>query len=406
MKSPETDVRYLINPHNGIICEGGRKGFTASARTIKESSRFHEALPGYGRTPLHELKSFASKLGVRQVLVKDESKRFGLKAFKALGASYAIAKIMSQRLCHSESIMGLNEISSKVLNNRIEPMTFVTATDGNHGRAVAWFARMLGMRAAVFMPKGSASSRVEAIRDEGAEVYVTESSYDDAVRLASGYAERQGGILVQDTAWEGYEEVPQLIMQGYLTLLSEVQSQIRSAGGNMPTHVILQAGVGSFAASMLAGFETFGVERMPYSIIVEPKSAACMYESASSPDGRPVRAQGDLDTIMAGLACGEPNPIAWRTIKRLANAFVCCDDVISEEGMGILAHPEAGDAVVVSGESGAVGAGLLKRIMNDGSLRGLKEAIRLGADSAVLLISTEGDTDPVGYSRVIASHQA
>lgn len=350
------------------------------------------------------MKGLAGELGIGKVFLKDESKRFGLNAFKALGASFAVARIAAGKLpgaIDAKELPALGELRDKLMSAGIGPLTFVTATDGNHGRAVAWSARMLGSKAVVFMPKGAAGSRVEAIRNEGAEVIVTDSNYDEAVRTASAYASEAGGVIVQDTAWEGYTEVPDMIMQGYLTMLSEIMEQLSEMGEDMPSHVILQAGVGSFAGSMLAGLDSQHLRRMPKAVIVEPVNAACYFLSASSRAAGMARVDGELSTIMAGLACGEPNPRAWAAIMRLAAAFTAVDDAVAEEGMRMLAYPAGDDPAIVSGESGAVGAGLLSHIMADYELRGFREALGLGKESSVLLVSTEGDTDPEGYRRAI-----
>lgn len=349
------------------------------------------------------MAGLAGKLGLRNILLKDESRRFGLNSFKALGASFAIAGIAARKLSDGAACADLpsfGELRERMESSGLGPLTFVTATDGNHGRAVAWSARMLGSKAVVFMPKGSAGARVEAIRGEGAEVFVTDSNYDDAVRTASGYASSNGATIVQDTAWEGYAEVPDMIMQGYLTMLSEISEQISDMGEGMPSHVILQAGVGSFAGSMLAGLECLAPEAVPMALIAEPVNAACYFLSSSRHGGGIAKVSGGLDTIMAGLACGEPNPRAWSVIMRMASAFAACSDSIAEEGMRLLARPSGDDPAVVSGESGAVGAGLLSHMMSEPGPNDLKAALGLSEKSSVLLINTEGDTDPEGYRRI------
>ncbi len=397
-----TPLEYTINAHNCV--EQPQCSFGTDLESIEAARIFHRSLPGYSPTPLYSMRGLAGKLGVRRILLKDESKRFGLNAFKALGASFAVSGVAAGKLTRTSacaSLPDLGELRVRLSSEGIGPITFVTATDGNHGRAVAWSARMLGSRAVVFMPKGAARSRVEAIRSEGAEVIVTESNYDDAVRTASAYAVSSGGMIVQDTSWEGYTEIPDMIMQGYLTMLSEIAEQLSEMEEDMPSHVVLQAGVGSFAGSMLAGLEYLCPGRMPKAVIVEPVNAACYFLSASRHEAGMARVNGELSTIMAGLACGEPNPRAWHVIMRLATAFTAVRDSVAEEGMRMLAHPSGDDPAVVSGESGAVGVGLLSHIMVDYELRDLKEALRLGRESKVLLISTEGDTDPEGYKRVI-----
>ncbi len=379
----------------------GYPAFDVSESLISEVIRFHRGFPKYEATPLHSLDCKAEKLGLGGILLKDESKRFGLNAFKALGGTYAIGRWLGNQLgmnSHEVSYLALVEA---LKDSGREPYSFVTATDGNHGRGVAWASRMLGCKATVFMPRASAVSRVKAIEAEGAEVFVTKSNYDDAVREASDYARAHGAVMLQDTSWEGYEDVPRWIMKGYLSIISEAISQIRLSGHKAPTHVFLQAGVGSFAASMLAGLECLLGKDMPIALIVEPRNAACIYESARSEGGRLVKVGGELNTIMAGLACGEPNPIALGRILKNASYFASCADSVAELGMRALYNPEGTDAKVVSGESGAVGMGLLQSIMKDSELEGLRESMGLDGASKVLLISTEGATDPDGFRRIV-----
>lgn len=349
-----------------------------SLEEAKRARAFHEGLPAYAATPLHSLDGLARSLGVGGLYVKDESERFGLNAFKGLGASYALSRL------HSGSE---------------ETVTFATATDGNHGKGLAWAARELGQRAVVFLPAGSATERVDAIREQGADVRVTELNYDETVRLAEVEAARNGWVLVQDTAWTGYEKVPRLIMQGYLTLIDEAFGQLEEASAPRVTHLFLQAGVGSFAAAMAA----YAVARLgmdaPKIIVMEPDKADCFYQSAQTGDGAAAVVGGDLDTMMAGLACGVPSPDAWAILRPLAAHFVSCSDEISAEGMRILAGPAAGDSAVVSGESGAaVAVGLLDELC----IRSPECASELGLDenSVVLVINTEGATDPANYRKV------
>ncbi len=402
-----TDVMISINSHKGI--EQPFASFRADTASMDAARAFHRSIPEYKPTPLHSMRGLARRIGLRKVFLKDESARFGLNAFKALGASFAVAGAAARTLPgfdQEDSLPAFEKLRDMLKSSRRDPMFFVTATDGNHGRAVAWSARMLGAGAVVFMPKGAAAARVEAIRREGAEVIVTESNYDDAVRTAFKHATDNGGVIVQDTAWDGYNELPDMIMQGYLTMLSEISEQLTEMGERIPSHVILQAGVGSFAGSMLAGLECLAGEAMPIAVIAEPANAACYFLSSFRGDGGIAKVTGPLDTIMAGLACGEPNPRAWPAIMRLATAFAACGDCVAEEGMRILARPAGGDAAIVSGESGAIGAGLLSRIMGEPGLRQLRDALGFSGESSVLLISTEGDTDPEGYRRILQGEQA
>lgn len=355
---------------------------------------FHATLPGYAPTPLVRLDGLAKRLGVGAVYLKDESKRFGLNAFKALGGSWAIANYIKDTLA-LEGELTFDALRAALAGR--EPVTFITATDGNHGRGVAWTARVLGQRAVVYMPKGSAAERLENIRAQGAQAKITEYNYDDTVRMAAKDAEANGWVLIQDTAWPGYEAIPTKIVQGYSTLALETVEQL---GEDVPTHLFLQAGVGSFAGAVL-GFmrEVYGKD-YPLTTIVEPDKADCVYRSAAADDGKLRFVTGNMDTIMAGLACGEPCTVVWPVLNAYADAFVSCDDETAARGMCLLGRPEGGDPVVVSGESGAVGAGLLERIMS-GRYEQLRKALKLDESSRVLLISTEGDTDRENYRRIV-----
>ena len=349
-----------------------------SEDSLMDVRKFHRGLPGYGETPLVSIESLAARLGLGGIYIKDESKRFGLNAFKALGASYAVAKIL-------EKDPGAN--------------VFVTATDGNHGRGLAWAASHAGGKAYVFMPKGSMDCRAEAIRRIGADVRVTDMNYDDTVRFAWGFAKERGYRLVQDTAFEGYEAVPMDITRGYTTMAAEALEQLKKRGVHKPTHMFLQAGVGSMAGGVLGYLANLYGGEPPVTAIVEPEEAACVYESVRT--GKPAAIGGSPRTQMAGLNCGEPNITVLPILEDFAAFFAKCSDSVTHRGMRKLAHPEGSDPPVVSGESGAVGLGLLLCLCEDGEFAGYREKIGLGRDSVVLLFSTEGDTDPENYRRII-----
>lgn len=366
---------------------------------VQAVQRFHRSLPGYRVTPLYRLPALARHLGVRDIYVKDESHRFGLKAFKALGATWALARILGARLGYAPGAMDFPALRRAAV--RLGEMVFVTATDGNHGRGLAWAAAQLGCRAVVFMPAGSSPHRVSAIAAEGAEVRVTEVNYDDAVRMAAGAAAEHGWHLVQDTALPGYEEIPVWIVQGYTTMAAEVLEQLEEKVLPRPTHLLLQAGVGSLAASVLGYYANVLGSDCPQTLIVEPDQADCLFRSALADDGTPRTVGGALATIMAGLACGEPNPWAWRVLRDFAAGFVSCPDAVAALGMRQLARPCGDDPPIVSGESGAVGVGLLCRLATDAGMGEVKERFGLGPESVVLCFSTEGDTDPESYRAIV-----
>jgi len=388
-----------------IIRERGSHGAAdLSAVTMAEArkaQRFHSGFPGYEYTPLRKLGGLAETLGLGNVFVKDESKRFGLNAFKVLGGGYAIGNYLAGKLGLGIGDVSYDMLTDEETRKRLGEVTFVTATDGNHGRGVAWMANRLRQHAVVYMPKGSAQERLNNIRRENAEASITDMNYDGAVHLAERMAKERGWVLTQDTAWDGYEVIPTWIMQGYMTLSYEIYMQLEAMGEKKPTHLILQAGVGSFASSVLGFFSAVYGENRPRTIIVEPDAAACVYKSALADDGRVHFVTGDMNTIMAGLACGEPSTISFRIIDSYADAFVSCPDFVSAEGMRVLGNPMRGDERVVSGESGAVGAGLLREIMRNPALAELRDKLDFGPDSRVLLISTEGDTDRENYRRIV-----
>lgn len=363
--------------------------------------KFHASIGGYKATPLVSLECLAKELGVSKIYVKDESFRFGLNAFKGLGATYAIAKILCEKLDVNIDDVTFDYFKSPEAADKIKDMVFVTATDGNHGRAVAWAAAQLGCKSIVYMPKGSSIRRLQHIKDAGAEAYITEVNYDDAVRMAKKKADEIGGYCVQDTAWEGYEDIPGWICQGYTTIAAEALDQMKLDGAAKPTHMFLQAGVGSFAGGMLGYFANVFKEQLPITTIVEPENAACIFNSASANDGKTHAVTGDLNTIMAGLACGEPNTITWNILKDFAKAFVSCPDYVAARGMRVLANPIGNDKKVVSGESGAVGLGLVTLLLEREELKELKSKLKLDVNSVIICFSTEGDTDPEHYKKVV-----
>lgn len=367
----------------------------------EKARRFHSGLPGYAPTPLVSLDGLAHSLGVSKIWIKDESKRFGLNAFKALGGSYAMARCLSEKLGKPLEEMSFEELCAPAARRALGDITFVTATDGNHGRGVAWAARLLGQKAVVYMPKGSAAERLENIRAQGAQAEITEYNYDDAVRLANRMAEEHGWILIQDTAWPGYEEIPAHIMQGYTTLAAETLQQLEEQGAERPTHLFLQAGVGSFAGAALGFFTSVWGEERSVTAIVEPDRADCLFRTAQADDGALHFVTGDMDSMMAGLCCGEPCTISWKIIDAYADAFLSCGDGYAARGMRLLARPEEGDPAVVSGESGAVTAGVLDALMRGDAPSEVRQALGLNESSRVLLVSTEGDTDQENYQRII-----
>lgn len=372
-----------------------------SHEEILKGKKFHESFPEYAETPLVSLDNLAHRLEINKIFIKDESYRFGLNAFKVLGGSLAMGKYLAGKLNLDISEINYNLLTSKETKERLGDITFVTATDGNHGRGVAWTANRLGQKSVVYMPKGSSLTRLENIRAEGAEAEITDLNYDDAVRLANDYANKNNGVMVQDTAWEGYEDIPSWIMQGYGTMAFEALEQMRKMGIDKPTHIFVQAGVGSFASGVLGFFASVFGEECPKTIVVEADAADCLYRSALKGDGTLVSVGGDMNTIMAGLACGEANTLGWEILKNYCHAFVSCPDWVSAYGMRVLGNGLKNDTKVVSGESGAVSAGLITALMEMSELKEIKEKLSLDENSRVLMFSTEGDTDPEKYRKIV-----
>ena len=365
--------------------------------SAKKVQSFHASFPVYKETPLVELKHTAKSMGLGNIYIKDESYRFGLNAFKVLGGSYAIGNYLAKRLGKSITEMPYEKLVSGEIKRELRDITFVTATDGNHGRGVAWTAKQLQQKSVVYMPKGSAEERLMNIRAEGADASITDLNYDEAVRLANSQAEQKGWVMVQDTAWEGYEDIPGWIMQGYGTMGYEAYMQLPEK----PTHIFLQAGVGSMAGAVAGFFASVYGEDRPIITIVEPNKADCIYKTAEAADGKLHFVTGDMDTIMAGLACGEPCSIGWNVLRDYADNFISCPDYAAAQGMRVLGNPEPGDTKVVSGESGASAFGCIAEIMRDKTLVELKNKLKLDENSKVLFFSTEGDTDKENYKSIV-----
>lgn len=373
-----------------------------SLSEVAKARTFHQSFPQYRETPLTRLTQMARYLGVGSIFVKDESYRFGLNAFKVLGGSYSMAKYIAKETHRDVSDMPYDVLTSDELRQEFGQATFFTATDGNHGRGVAWAAQKLGQKAVVHMPKGTTQTRLENIKKLGADVDILDLNYDDCVRQAAKEAAATPhGVMVQDTAWDGYEEIPSWIMQGYGTMAMEAGEQLKAQGVERPTHIFVQAGVGSLAGAVVGYFANLYKGNPPKFIVVEASAAACLYKGAAAGDGNPRMVGGDLDTIMAGLACGEPNTISWDILKNHVTTFIAADDPITVRGMRMLAAPLKGDAPIVSGESGAVPFGTLATIMLSDECKDLRAELGLDDHSQVLVFSTEGDTDPERYKNIV-----
>lgn len=352
--------------------------------------------PGYAPTPLVPLEGLARVLGLSEIRYKDERGRFGLKSFKALGGAYAVANVLRKRVQESR---GPKTVTSRQLLAgefaAIARETTVTcATDGNHGRSVAWGAQLFDCNCVIFVHEQVSQGRRDAIERYGAQVREVKGNYDDAVREAAATAAEHGWTVVSDTSYPGYRDIPLDVMHGYGVMAAEIIRQMPD--GTPPTHVFAQAGVGALAAAMCARFWLRWGARRPFFVVVEPARADCLYQSLAA--GHPVVVGGALETVMAGLACGEVSELAWEILHEGANAAVAVDDTYALEAVRRLARPEAGDAPIVAGETGGCGLAALLAARDYPEVR---RELALGAGARVLLLGSEGDTDPAIYRAVV-----
>ena len=318
-----------------------------------------------------------------------------------MGGSFAIYRFMKKLLGMEDQELTFEYLTSKECHDKVGDITFCSATDGNHGRGLAWAAKMLGHKCQIYVHSETSQARIDAIKKYGATVTVVEGNYDDAVRQAAKDAEKNGWYVVSDTSWDGYTEIPTWIMQGYTSMLLECQEQFAGMGIQKPTHVFVQAGVGALAGAVVGFYTALFPEDPPLFIIVEPNKAACVYESIKANDGKCHSVKGDLDTIMAGLACGDPSPLAFKILNGNGDVFMEVPDYIAARGMRILSCPLKGDPFIISGESGAVPLGALYSLMTENTDENLKKALNLNEDSLVFMINTEGNTDPKHFRRII-----
>jgi len=367
----------------------------SSQSETDEVIRFHKSLPGYSPTPLISLDNMAKNLGVRQLFIKDEGKRFGLKAFKALGASYAVFRILKDR---SGGSLRPEEFLTERGLSLAGDATFCCATDGNHGRAVAWIAKLLERPATVFVPLGTVPARIAAIESEGAEVIVVKGGYDEAVKSAAEREKEKDVVVVADVGYPGYLKIPRDIQEGYLTIFQETSIQLKKMGEEAPDILFIQAGVGALASASALFFPD--TEKRPALISVEPTDSACLLHSAETGNDIPHSIESGGQTIMAGLNCETPSLTAWPLIRNRFNAFISIDDTLAVEAMRLLAREG-----IVSGESGAAGLAALLAIQRERpDLMGKDLLIK--PDTRILFINTESDTDPEGYERIVEKSSA
>jgi diaminopropionate ammonia-lyase len=362
---------------------------------------YHRKIPGHKISPLKNLSNLADMFHLGGIWVKDESNRLNLNSFKVLGGSYAIYRFLKKKVGIIDKELNYKYLISPEFREKTGHITFATATDGNHGRGVAWAANKLGHKSVIYVHEKTSQPRIDAILSYGAEVKIVKGTYDDAVDQINIDAEQNNWEIISDTSWPGYQEIPVWIMQGYTTMISEIQEQFAAQGLISPTHVFVQAGVGALAASVIGHYQSLLNDNAPISIVVEPDKAACLFESMKKNDGKPHNFPGKLDTIMAGLACGDPSPIAWQVLSEAVDCFISVPDYIAAKGMRVYAVPLKEDPFIVSGESGAVTLSTLMEIMENPELKNLKEKLKLNEESHVLLINTEGNTDPMNFRKIV-----
>jgi diaminopropionate ammonia-lyase len=344
-----------------------------------EMRRFHRRLRCYAPTPLISLPKLAKSLGIKELLVKDESKRFRINTFKSLGASYAIAKVVSQ--------------------HKKEKLIFCTATDGNHGRSVAWAARNLRQKSVIYVPDYTTEQRIKNIKKYGAEVIVVNGDYDLAVATANDESEKKGYILIQDNSWEGYTEIPMYITAGYKTMMMEMENSIHPPEGPLVDFVFIQAGNGTWASSIVAYYRIRYPKKMPKLIIVEPSECDCIMESFRQ--GKLTKTSKSQKTAMAGLRCGTPAQLAWEILKNGIDVFMSIPDAYGIKAMQDFYYPFKKDKQIFAGESGAAGLGGLIAMACDPALQGLKKEVGLNEESRVLVFVTEGVTDSEVFEDLI-----
>lgn len=398
----KNDFKYIIHNTGDVSKKDPTKAKEMfPIERAHDARKFHRQIPGYSMTPLVALPNLAQLLGVGGIYVKNEAERLNMSSFKVMGGSYAVYRLVRRLLGRENEDLSFEYLTSKECHDLLGDVVFCSATDGNHGRGLAWACKQLNHPCKIYVHSETSLPRIDAIKRFGAEVTVVNGNYDDAVRQAAEDAAKNGWHVVSDTSWPGYEEIPTWIMQGYTSILLEAQEQFSGMGIVKPTHVIVQAGVGAMAASVVGFYSALFPNDPPLFIVVEPDKAACIYESIAAGDGKCHSVKGDLDTIMAGLACGDPSPIAFDILEKNADIFIQTPDNVAARGMRILGCPLKGDPMVVSGESGAVPLGALFALRTDEIDDELKAALKLDRDSQIFMINTEGNTDPIEFRRIL-----
>jgi len=395
MNSNQFRIRHVANALANPAAPYGEAERAILSLDATEKARTEiGSWPGYAPTPLLEMADLAGEVGVGRLWLKDEAPRFGLKSFKALGGAYAVLGVLQYVLAEEHGMAGVtsDELRSGDFTDQVATTTVCCATDGNHGRSVAWGAQMFGCRCIIYLHEHVSQEREDAIAAYGAEIKRVPGHYDDSVRAAAEDATREGWHVVSDTAWIGYEDMAARVMQGYTVMTEEIISQLPD--GERPTHVFLQAGVGGLAAAVAAHlWEAWGTER-PRVVIVEPETADCVYRTVEN--GGAATVPGDLDTFMACLAAGEVSTAAWSLLKTCADDVLAVEDDAARRAMRKLARTSP---VIVAGESGCAGiAGLLCACADET----IRSALNLDPLARILCINSEGDTDPAQYAATVS----
>ncbi len=367
---------FLINNPKVVF----KENLTHSILSQSNSYNFHTSKNYYNKTSLLELKSLSKQIGVKSISIKDESNRFGLNSFKVLGSTFAIDKILDKQ-------------------PKID--TFCTATDGNHGKGLAWAAQNINKKVIVYVPKDTTLERIKEIEKYNANVYQLNLNYEDTCVYAFQESKKNNWCLVQDASWDNYEEIPALIMSGYLTHFKEIECFTNNMTKSKYDIIFLQCGVGSWAASCIWYYMQEFENNRPKIVLIEPDEACGVYESFAN--GKRCSPRTTFNTIMAGLNCGIPSKSAWKIIQQGCDAVLKISDNDTKKAIKKLYYPKGGDPKIVSGESGAAGlAGLLK-VINNKELYELKSYLNLNKDSKILLFNTEGDTDENSFKKIISN---
>jgi diaminopropionate ammonia-lyase len=365
---------------------GHEQQFVVNPNGIPELCEELKQCPRHTPTPLYSLPTLATRLGLGEIRIKDESQRFGFGAFKALGGVVAVYNVLSGAVGDAYHV---NATFADVMNGKHKEVTskyvFSTASSGNHGRSVAAGAKLFGNRCFIFLPKFTSAEKEAAIRQRGAEVIRVDGDYETAVAECKRRSEKEGWTIISDTSWDGYDSVPRSVMRGYCVLVHEAIVQWPQA----PTHVFVQAGVGGLAAAVIGYLWAVLPENgggRPTFIVVEPESADCWFQSNLA--GKPALASGNADTVMGGLACREISPVTWPVVGEATDWFMTIKEDQVMPARRLLAHPSDGDPAIASGPSGCAGmAGLLRVCADQAAFKALK----LDKHSRVLLINSEGN---------------